>query len=93
MQFQGLQDVLCKGWFARSFGNHSLRATAATLLYNNNFDEQVIQELTGHHSVAVREYKRTSIGQKRSTSSCVMGEVNGNVEGFDPSPKHVKLSQ
>ena len=88
-----VREMCAKAGLPGHYTNHSLRATAATRLYNNNFDEQVIQELTGHCSVAVREYKRTSIGQKRSASSCVMGEVNGNVEGFDPSPKHVKLSQ
>ena len=41
------------------FTNHSLRSTSATCLYENNVDEQIIQEITGHRSLAVRSYKRT----------------------------------
>ena len=41
--------------------NHSLRATCATRLYNNNVAEQVIMERTGHRSTkGVRVYKRTN---------------------------------
>ncbi|CAC5409553.1 unnamed protein product [Mytilus coruscus] len=36
--------------------NHSLRATAATRLYECGVDEQIISEVTGHRSDAVREY-------------------------------------
>ena len=42
------------------YTNHSLHATMATKLYQNNVDEQMIMEITGHHSLAVRSYKRTS---------------------------------
>ena len=38
------------------------------LLYSKNFDEQLISETTGHMSVAVRSYKRTSSGQKKAIS-------------------------
>ncbi|XP_071114617.1 uncharacterized protein KIAA1958-like [Haliotis cracherodii] len=42
------------------FTNHSLRATAATRLYDSGLDEQLIAERTGHRSLAIRSYKRTS---------------------------------
>ena len=65
---------LCKnGGIPGYYTNHSLRATAATHLYQNNVDEQIIQEFTGHCSIAVREYKRTSDDQKLMASNCVMG--------------------
>ena len=49
--------------------NHSLRATAATRLYNAGVDEQMIMETTGHRSLeGVRSYKRTSECQKKSVS-------------------------
>ena len=48
--------------------NHSLRATAASRLYSKNFDEQLISQTTGHRSVALRSYKRTSSGQKKVIS-------------------------
>uniref|UniRef100_A0A1X7VRV2 Tyr recombinase domain-containing protein n=1 Tax=Amphimedon queenslandica TaxID=400682 RepID=A0A1X7VRV2_AMPQE len=41
--------------------NHSLQATAATRLYKEGVDEQLIMERIGHHSIdGVRSYKRTS---------------------------------
>ena len=59
--------------------NHSLRATAASRLYQSGMDEQLIQEVTGHRSMAVREYKRTNEVQKRSISSILGGgESEGN---------------
>ena len=49
--------------------NHSLRATAATRLYNAGVDEQQVMEITGHRSVeGVRSYKHTSKGQKEAIS-------------------------
>lgn len=33
------------------FTNHSLRATAATTLYEHGIDEQLIMERTGHRSI------------------------------------------
>ena len=41
--------------------NHSLRAAAASQLYHNGVDEQLIMERTGHRSIEdIRSYKRTS---------------------------------
>ena len=51
--------------------NHSLRATTATRLYEQNVDEQRICEVTGHRSTAVRDYKRTSESMKRKVSNIV----------------------
>ena len=45
---------LCKtGGITGFFTNHSLRSTSATTLYQSNVDEQLIQEFTGHRSLAV----------------------------------------
>ena len=42
--------------------HHSLRATAATRLYNAGVDEQQVMERTGHRSLdGVRSYKHTSM--------------------------------
>ena len=60
-----------KGGLPSYYTNHSLRATVATRLYQSNFDEQVIQEVTGHRSLAVRSYKRTSSEQCKNASKCV----------------------
>ena len=40
-------------------------------LYKNDFDEQLVCETTGHRSSAVRAYKRTSDGQKKSISNAL----------------------
>ena len=49
--------------------NHSLRATAATRLYNAGVDEQQVMERTGHQSLdGVRSYKHTSMQQKEALS-------------------------
>ena len=49
--------------------NHSLRATAATRLYQAGVDEQLIMEKTGHRSLeGVRSYKRTNMEQQENLS-------------------------
>lgn len=48
------------------YTNHSLRATAATRLFEAKVDEQLIMQRTGHSTTAgVRSYKR--IGEKLKT--------------------------
>lgn len=56
--------------------NHSLRATAATRLYDQEFDEQLVCETTGHRSNSVRDYKRTSCALKRKANLAVQGIVS-----------------
>ena len=51
------------------YTNHSLQSTAATKLYHNGVDEQLIMEITGHRSLAVRSYKRTSDKQRKFASN------------------------
>ena len=49
--------------------NHSLRATAATRLFQKGVDEQLIMSVTGHKSVdGVRSYKRLSEQQLKDVS-------------------------
>ena len=50
------------------YTNHSLCAETATKMYQSDINEQLIQEVTGHHSLAVRGYKRTSQKQRRVAS-------------------------
>ncbi|CAG2221020.1 unnamed protein product [Mytilus edulis] len=56
--------------------NHSLRATAATRLYECGVDEQIISEVTGHRSDAVREYKRTSETMRRDACGIIRENKN-----------------
>ena len=55
------------------YTNHSLRSTSATSMYQGNVDEQIIQEITGHRSLAVRSYKRTSDSQRKLASNIIFG--------------------
>ena len=63
-----------------NYSNHLLLATAASRLYNANVDEQLITEVTGHHSNAVRSCKHTSNDQLKSVSNVLYG---GNFENKD----------
>lgn len=63
------------------FTLHSLRATCATRLYNKGMDEQAIMEVTGHSSLAVREYKRTGDGVRQQVSSILQVRDNNKENG------------
>ena len=58
-----------------NYSNHPLRATAASHFDNANVDEQLISEVTGHRSNAVRGYKRTSNDQLKSVSNILYGDL------------------
>ncbi len=55
-----VKELTTQAGLVGNFTNHSLRSTAATRMYSQGIDEQVIKEVTGHKSNAVRAYKRTS---------------------------------
>ncbi len=55
--------------------NHSLCATTATRLYQNNVDKQIICEHTGHSSEAVCSYKHPSTEQLKTVSNILHGNL------------------
>lgn len=55
--------------------NHSLRVTTASGMFQNNCDEQLILDCTGHCSTAVRAYKRTSSKQLEDVSNILYGNI------------------
>lgn len=57
------------------FSNHSLRATTASRLFDNNVDEQLICEQTGHSGNAVRRYKHSTLQMKESVSAILAGDA------------------
>jgi len=57
--------------FVGFFSNHSLRATAATRLFDAGVDEQLIKLKTGHSSDAVRNYKRVSDSKLQSVTDVI----------------------
>ena len=60
------------------YSNHSLRATAATRLFDAGVDEQIIMSRTGHSSAdGVRSYKRMT-DNLREKSSAVLNERGAN---------------
>lgn len=67
------------------FTPHSLRATTATRLYESGFDEQLIQEQTGHSSTAVRSYKRTSSIMKQEVSKTLQQPSLSSIPDWLPT--------
>ena len=66
-----VKDLCESTGFPGFFTNHSLQSTSTTTLYQNNVDEQIIQEITGQRSLAVRSYKRTSDSQCKAASNMI----------------------
>ena len=56
--------------------NHSLRVSAATRMFEEGVDEQMIKSVTGHRSDAVREYKRPSNQMHKNISKIVQGSTD-----------------
>ena len=69
-----VKDICKKGGIDGNFTNHSLRATCASRLFDQNVPEQIIKEITGHRSDCVRVYKRTADHLREVASNIVSGE-------------------
>ena len=59
-----VKGIYNKAGFPGFYSNHSLLSTSATRMYRGGVKEQVIQEITGHRSLAVCSYKHTSQVQR-----------------------------
>ena len=72
-----VKNLCSKAGLPGYYTNHSLRSSSATRMYRGGggVEEQVIQEITGHRSNAVRSYKRTSDLQREIASKIISGEV------------------
>ena len=82
---------LCKQGGLHGFRtNHSLRASAATRLYHAGVDEQLISEVTGHRSNAIRNYKRTTATQKRNISDILQGHKDSDTDDNNNCSKLAK---
>ncbi len=55
-----VKDLAKTAGLEGKFSNHSLRAIAATRMFEHGVDEQLIKSITGHKSDAVHLYKRES---------------------------------
>ena len=70
-----VKDLCNKAGIPGFYTNHSLKATGCTRMYNNNVEEQVIQEISGHRSLSVRSYKQTSESQHKNATKCIFGDT------------------
>ena len=68
-----VKNLCTKAGFQGKFTNHSLRATSASRMYQNEVPEQIIKEVTGHKSECVRLYKRTSDNIREKASCTISG--------------------
>ena len=76
------------GFTKGNFRNHSLRSTCCTRLYDARKDKQLIKEISGHRSNAVRNYKKTSDSLRREVSVCLQGKSKFPTSTVSvPSPK------
>ncbi|MES9879628.1 MAG: tyrosine-type recombinase/integrase [Sedimenticola sp.] len=91
-QLRGTVARLCMEAGLKGFRtNHSLRATAATRLYQAGLDEQLVCEITGHRSETVREYKRTDLNMKRHASAVI--NATAQTSGEQDDRKRICLEQ
>jgi len=71
--------------------NHSLRATCATRLFQQNVDEQLIMSRTGHRSVkGVRSYKRATDIHHHNTS--VVIDCKSMRKDFNPESRNPEIN-
>ena len=52
-RLRNVRDICQNAGLPGFYTNHSLHSTTATKMYQNAIDEQLIQEVTGHRSIAV----------------------------------------
>ena len=73
--------------------NHSLRATAATRLFEAGVDEQLIMQRTGHLTTAgVRSYKRVGENLRSITSDVLNCAKKVKSEDNEECPVPVKTT-
>ena len=71
-----------------------MRRTAAARLYESEVDDQLITEVTGQRSKAVRSYKRTSIVLQEMVSDILQRRQGlGSRQDDEPEQKRTKYRQ
>ena len=75
-----MPKISVKGELATIYTNHSLRATSTSRMFACNVPEKVIQEKTGHRSLAgLRAYERTTTKQEQVVAKILeTGECSEN---------------
>ena len=75
-----VKNIYSKGNLGGYRTYHSLRATAATHLFDADIDEQLLTEVTGHRSSAVRNYKRVSETKHQKINDVIQGTSSDKAE-------------
>ena len=74
------------------FTNHSLKHATATRLFDKDVDKQLIQEQTGHNSVAIHSYKRPNLCLKEHVPT-LLNVLPEGVENQAPTPVNSTVSK
>ena len=76
------------------YTSHSLRATAATRMFDAGVDEQLIMSRTGHSSSnGVRSYKRITENLKEMTSNVLNGQQEKKIKLEESQPEQVEIEE
>jgi len=67
-----VKTVAAKLGFVGVFRPHSLRITAATVLWNKGIDLERIKRITDHKSAAISNYMHQNADRMLETSNCVL---------------------
>lgn len=72
-----LKEMCQKANIQQKYTNHSLRAYAATTMYQSKVPEKLIQQWTGHKSIeSLRQYECASTSQLLDVSNVMSGVNN-----------------
>ena len=84
-----------KGNLSTNFINHSLRATSASRLFASNVPGKLIQEKTGHRSLAgLHAYEQTTAKQQKNiTKNLESVEVTEELENVNPEATVAKITE
>ena len=64
-----MKNISQEAGLSRCYTNHSIRATAVTILDNSGFEARHIMAVSGHRNEAsIRSYSKTDISTKRKMS-------------------------
>ena len=83
-----------KGCLTTKYTNHSLRATSTSRLFASNVPEKLIQEKSGHRSLAgLRAYERTTQQQEQSMTKILdSSQLKFNDENCPPASLSMNTS-
>uniref|UniRef100_A0A1X7TL49 Tyr recombinase domain-containing protein n=1 Tax=Amphimedon queenslandica TaxID=400682 RepID=A0A1X7TL49_AMPQE len=89
-----MKTISEKGGLSNVYTNHSLRATATTCLYLSDVPEKVIQEKTGHSSLAgLRAYENTSSDQLKGMAKMLDSATSFQTSCIKADPDKIEVPE